>query len=71
MAEYTPGEETNPAGTIFFASISDVPAWTNQDLNSKFVLQVYRDYALSHDVSILQFCWPAMKACAFCCFSYR
>ncbi len=32
-----------------------------KDLNSKFVLQVYRVYHLTHDRDVLEYCWPAVK----------
>jgi len=40
----------------------NITVW--KDLNSKFVLQVYRDYALTgaKDVEFLRYCWPAVKA---------
>eukprot|EP01134_Creolimax_fragrantissima_P001563 CFRG1563T1 len=41
-------------------NIHDTARW--KDLGSKFVLQVYRDYSLSKDISLLEYCWPAMSA---------
>ncbi len=40
----------------------NVTVW--KDLNSKFVLQVYRDYALTgaSDDEFLKYCWPAVMA---------
>lgn len=35
----------------------DINVW--KDLNSKFVLQVYRDYLHTGDRSLLEYCWPA------------
>ncbi len=32
-----------------------------KDLNSKFVLQVYRVYHLTQDRGVLEYCWPAVK----------
>jgi non-lysosomal glucosylceramidase len=36
----------------------DINIW--KDLNSKFVLTVYRDYILTHDRSLVIDCWPAV-----------
>jgi non-lysosomal glucosylceramidase len=38
----------------------DINIW--KDLNSKFVLQVYRDYKFMNDLSLLDYCWPAVTA---------
>jgi len=40
----------------------NVTVW--KDLNTKFVLQVYRDYALTgkNDLAFLRYCWPAVKS---------
>ena len=40
----------------------NVTVW--KDLNSKFVLQVYRDFALTGEIDLgfLRYCWPAVKA---------
>ncbi len=40
----------------------NITVW--KDLNSKFVLQVYRDYTLTgqKDLEFLQTCWPAVKS---------
>jgi non-lysosomal glucosylceramidase len=40
----------------------NVTVW--KDLNSKFVLQVYRDYALTgkDDLTFLRYCWPSVKS---------
>ncbi len=38
-------------------NFQDIGRW--KDLNSKFVLQVYRDYILSRDEEFLRYCWPA------------
>ncbi|MFW9912288.1 MAG: non-lysosomal glucosylceramidase [Candidatus Thorarchaeota archaeon] len=32
-----------------------------KDLNSKFVLQVYRNFAFTKDKEFLKYCWPAVK----------
>lgn len=32
-----------------------------KDLNPKFVLQVYRNYAFTKDEDFLKYCWPAVK----------
>jgi non-lysosomal glucosylceramidase len=39
--------------------IHDVNEW--KDLNPKFVLQVYRDYAATHDKKFLKSIWPVVK----------
>ncbi len=55
-----------PEGDPFIAV--NEPGWqdTNdwKDLNSKFVLMVYRDYVLTgrNDTEFLRECWPAMRA---------
>jgi non-lysosomal glucosylceramidase len=36
----------------------DINIW--KDLNSKFVLQVYRDYKFTRDSSLVDYCWPAV-----------
>ncbi len=40
----------------------NVTVW--KDLNTKFVLQVYRDYVLTgkKDAAFLRYCWPAVKS---------
>ncbi|MBN1798724.1 MAG: hypothetical protein JW822_09105 [Spirochaetales bacterium] len=38
----------------------DINIW--KDLNSKFVLQVYRDYSFMQDRTIVAYCWPAVIA---------
>jgi non-lysosomal glucosylceramidase len=38
----------------------DINIW--KDLNSKFVLQVYRDYKFTDDRSLTEYCWPAVAA---------
>lgn len=39
--------------------IHDTANW--KDLNLKFVLQVYRDYYLTHDALYLQDMWPVCQ----------
>lgn len=39
--------------------LHDVNEW--KDLNSKFVLQVYRDYILTRDKKFVKECWPALE----------
>jgi non-lysosomal glucosylceramidase len=36
----------------------DINIW--KDLNSKFVLQVYRDYVFSKDPALVKYCWPSV-----------
>lgn len=36
----------------------DVGRW--KDLNSKFILQVYRNYYLTGDIDFLRYCWPSV-----------
>ncbi|MBI2865668.1 MAG: glucosylceramidase [Chloroflexi bacterium] len=38
----------------------DINIW--KDLNSKFVLMVYRDYVALGDRSLVDYCWPAVKS---------
>lgn len=40
--------------------MQDVSRW--KDLNPKFVLQIYRDYALTRDRAFLNEAWPAVRA---------
>ena len=37
----------------------DVSRW--KDLNTKFVLQVYRNFVFTNDEDFLQYCWPSVK----------
>ncbi|MEM2143325.1 MAG: non-lysosomal glucosylceramidase [Candidatus Thorarchaeota archaeon] len=37
----------------------DVSRW--KDLNTKFVLQVYRNYIMTGDIELVRYCWSALK----------
>ncbi len=54
----SPGED--PWLMINAYSWRDINIW--KDLNSKFVLQVYRDYSFTQDRSLIEYCWPAVIA---------
>jgi non-lysosomal glucosylceramidase len=60
-----PHDLGNPFGDPFFYvnqfSWQNTDRW--KDLNSKFVLMVYRDFVLSggKDVDFLRYCWPAIQ----------
>jgi non-lysosomal glucosylceramidase len=48
----------NPWLLINAYCIHDTNLW--KDLNTKFVLQIYRDYCVTMDVLFLKRCWPAV-----------
>ncbi|MCF2138163.1 MAG: non-lysosomal glucosylceramidase [Candidatus Thorarchaeota archaeon] len=37
----------------------DVSRW--KDLNTKYVLQVYRDFVITQDKEFLEYCWPSVR----------
>ena len=52
---------SNPSTLVVFQPSSQPYRW--KDLNSKFVLQVYRDYALdpTRAMGFLRSCWPSVR----------
>ena len=57
-----PHDVGNPGGDPWFSvnsyNIQDISRW--KDLNSKFILQTYRDYLLIDDILFLEELWPAI-----------
>eukprot|EP01125_Pyxidicula_operculata_P011846 TRINITY_DN387_c0_g1_i1.p1 TRINITY_DN387_c0_g1~~TRINITY_DN387_c0_g1_i1.p1 ORF type:complete len:741 (-),score=202.78 TRINITY_DN387_c0_g1_i1:616-2838(-) len=53
-----PGE--NPWYLVNSYNVQQTDRW--KDLNSKFVLQVYRDYKATGDMTFLKDCWPVVQA---------
>ncbi len=53
----TPQEDPWVATNAYNAQ--DVSRW--KDLNTKFVLQVYRNYVITGDRDFLEYCWPSVK----------
>eukprot|EP00898_Chlorokybus_atmophyticus_P002021 jgi/Chlat1/281/Chrsp1S03057 len=50
----------DPWNRLNVYNIHDTSEW--KDLNPKFVLQVYRDFAATNNRPFLEACWPAMHA---------